>query len=182
MLFTAMLLILADRAGRQATLGHTGVMKRTARGFSLPEIMVILMITSALSAGGIAGFQRWQQLHQLWQTTHQLSQFLYQLRSDANTYNRDHILVFWPRSQGGCLASHHYPESPCDGTKPWQFILDSRGISVEEITPGLGFYGLMNTAKPGHITVRNPAGVRKVIVSVWGRIRHCAVGKSGQCS
>ena len=157
-------------------------MKRTARGFSLPEIMVILMIISMLSTGGIAGFQRFQQHQQLWQTTHQLTQFLYQLRSDANTYNRDHLLVFYPQRQGGCFASQSLAARPCDGNHPWQFRPDGKGISVEEITPGLGFYGLMNTARPGHIIVRNAAGIRKVIVSVWGRIRHCAVGLSGQCS
>lgn len=157
-------------------------MKRSVRGFSLPEIMIVLLITSTLSAGGLAGWQRWQQHQRLWEATHQLSQFLHLLRSDANTHNRDHILIFWPQPQGGCFTSQGQSERPCDGSHSWQFIPGSRGISVVEMTPGLGFYGLMNTAKPGHITLRNAAGMRKVIVSAWGRIRHCAVGQSGQCS
>lgn len=182
MLFAGPRLIHASRAGTLFSPGHTAVMKRTARGFSLPEIMVILIIVSTLSTGGIVGFQRWQQHQQLWQTTHRLSQFLHQLRSDANTYNRDHLLVFYPQPGGGCLASHTQADRPCDGRSPWQFIPGGKGISVGEITPGLGFYGLMNTARPGHITVHNPAGIRKVIVSAWGRIRHCAVEQGEQCS
>jgi len=150
-------------------------MKNTTQGFSLIEIMVVMAIIAAMSSGALYGFQQWQQHQRLWQTTHQLSQFLYHLRSDANGLNRNHILTFWQQHDQWCLTSQQYAGKPCMTASQWQFIPRFKDVSMSEMTQGIGFYGLMNTAKAGHIILSNGAGQRRIIVSVWGRIRICCL-------
>jgi len=156
-------------------------MNKKTQGFSLIELMVAIMMIAILSYGAIYGFQQWQQHQRLWQTTHQLSQFLYHLRSDANGVNRDHVLTFWQQHDTWCLTSQLYTDKPCMTTSQWQFIPHFKDISMAEMTHGLGFYGVMNTAKPGHIILSNAAGQRKIIISVWGRIRTCSLTDNAQC-
>jgi len=146
-------------------------MNKTIQGFSLIEMIVVMMLISILSSGAIYGFQQWQHHQRLWQTTHQLSQFLYHLRSDANEFNRDHILTLWQLHDRWCLTTQQYSDKPCVTASQWQFIPRFQDVSIGEMTPELGFYGVMNTARPGHIILNNAAGQRKIILSVWGRIR-----------
>jgi len=146
-------------------------MNKTIHGFSLIEMMIVMLVIAILSSGVIYGFQQWQHHQRLWQTTHQLSQFLHHLRHDANEFNRDHVLTLWQRHDQWCLTTQLYTDKPCVTTSQWQFIPRFKDVSISEITPGLGFYGVMNTAKPGHIILNNAAGQRKIILSVWGRIR-----------
>lgn len=149
-------------------------MNKTIQGFSLIEMMVVMLVIAILSSGVIYGFQQWQHHQRLWQTTHQLSQFLHHLRSDANGFNRDHILTLWQQHDRWCLTTEPYAGKPCMTTSQWQFIPRFKDVSISEMTPGLGFYGVLNTATPGHIILNNAAGQRKIILSVWGRIRTLA--------
>lgn len=156
-------------------------MHNTTYGFSLIEMMVVIVIIAILSSGGLYGFQCWQQHHRLWQTTQQLSQFLHHLRSEASGHNRDHILTYAQHQKRWCLASHQHSGKPCVATSQWQFIPRFKDVSMVEMTHGLGFYGVMNTARPGHIILANSAGKRKIIISVWGRIRICTVMENTSC-
>lgn len=156
-------------------------MHNRTQGFSLIEMVVVIMMIAILSAGGLYGFQQWQRHQRLWQTTHQLSQFLHALRSDANWHNRDHVLTLWQQPDRWCLTSQQYAGKPCSAANQWQFIPRFKDVSMVEMTQGLGFYGVMNTAKPGHIILSSAAGQRKIIVSVWGRIRTCSFSDNTQC-
>lgn len=152
-------------------------MNKTIQGFSLIEMMVVMLVIAILSSGAIYGFQQWQHHQRLWQTAHQLSQFLHHLRSDANGFNRDHILTLWQQQGSWCLTTERYVGKPCVTPSQWQFIPRFQEVSLSEMTPELGFYGVMNTAKPGHIILNNAAGQRKIIISVWGRIRTLAMAE-----
>ncbi|WP_300000390.1 prepilin peptidase-dependent protein [uncultured Cedecea sp.] len=152
-------------------------MNKMIQGFSLIEMMVVMVMIAILSSGAIYGFQQWQHHQRLWQTAHQLSQFLRHLRSDANGLNRDHILTLWQQGDRWCLTTEQYADKPCITTSPRQFIPRFKDVLITEMTPGLGFYGVMNTAKPGHIILSNTAGRRKIILSVWGRIRILALAE-----
>lgn len=156
-------------------------MHNMTRGFSLIEMMIVIVIVAILSGGGIYGFKQWQQHQQLWQTAHQLGQYLHHLRSDANRHNRDHLLLFFQLSDRWCLASKSVPDTSCAGGGEWQFIPHFKAVSLIDITQGLGFYGVMNTAKPGHILLGNAAGKRKLVISAWGRIRICSVTDYDPC-
>lgn len=173
--------ILFLAASYQLNLRHIDAMNKTALGFSLIEMMVVIILMAMLSAGGLYGFQQWQQHQQLWQTTQQLSQFLYHLRNDANQFNRDHVLRLWQQQGKWCLTSQQYDGKPCAENHRWQFIPRFKAVSMVEMTQGLGFYGVMSTAKPGHIILSNGIGQQKMIVSVWGRIRTCSLADDAQC-
>lgn len=54
-------------------------------------------------------------------------------------------------------------------------------VTISDITPALGFYGLRDTAWAGHIRVQSRAGGWWVIVSNGGRIRLCNAAGEGAC-
>ncbi|WP_425270646.1 prepilin-type N-terminal cleavage/methylation domain-containing protein [Pantoea conspicua] len=45
------------------------------RGFTLPELLVVMVIAGILSLGALHGWQRWQQRQQLRDTAQQLQGF-----------------------------------------------------------------------------------------------------------
>ncbi|HEY3985315.1 prepilin peptidase-dependent protein [Cedecea sp.] len=155
-------------------------MKTNQRGFSVIEVMVVMAIVAALSASGLQGWHRWQQRAQLWQTAQQLNHFLLRLRNDANWHNRTHLLTLNKRGESWCLASRS-AEGGCLANRRLVFMPEFEGISVEEMTSGLGFYGVHNTAWPGHIILRSQAGRWKVTLSVWGRTRLCELSGEKPC-
>ena len=143
--------------------------------------MVVIIIVVALGAGGLYGWQRWQQQQRLWQTASQMRDFLERLREDANWHNRDHRL--WARREGQawCLGSDAAKAASCQPGAQWQFLPAWKEIELAEMSSGLAFYGLRSTAWPGHIQLRSPAGSWRIVISVWGRIRLCQPGGSDSC-
>ncbi|WP_105744271.1 prepilin peptidase-dependent protein [Cronobacter dublinensis] len=156
-------------------------MNRKQQGYSLIEVMVVLVIVISMSAAGVYGWQRWQQQQRLWQTAQQTRDFLEQLREDANWRNVDHKLWLQREPQGWCLGTQASGGQTCrKGTKN-QFSPPWPEVDVSEMTPGLAFFGLRNTAWPGHLILRNGACEWRIIISVWGRIRLCEPGEGMPC-
>ncbi|ELQ6215872.1 prepilin peptidase-dependent protein [Cronobacter dublinensis] len=156
-------------------------MNRKQQGYSFIEVMVVLVIVISMSAAGVYGWQRWQQQQRLWQTAQQTRDFLEQLREDANWRNVDHKLWLQRDPQGWCLGTQASGGQTCrKGTKN-QFSPSWPEVDVSEMTPGLAFFGLRNTAWPGHLILRNGAGEWRIIISVWGRIRLCEPGEETSC-
>lgn len=65
------------------------------RGFTLPELLLVMVIAGMLSVAALHGWQRWQQRQQLRDSAQQLQGFLLRLRAQANRQNSD--LVLWSR-------------------------------------------------------------------------------------
>lgn len=156
-------------------------MNRNEQGYSLIEMMLVITIVAMVSAGGLYGWQRWQQQQRLWQTACQLRDYLEQLREDANWHNRDHKLWLKREGQTWCTGSEAEQEKTCKPGDKRQFSPRWSKVTVAEITPDLAFYGMRNTAWPGHILLSSPAGEWRITVSVWGRIRLCPAGGSASC-
>ncbi|MEW7312110.1 prepilin peptidase-dependent protein [Buttiauxella gaviniae] len=157
-------------------------MKTKEHGFSLIEMMVVMALVAMLSAGGVYGWQKWQQQQRLGIATQQIRNLLEQLRSDANWHNRDHLLRVNRSAGGWCLSSKQIDVNTCKPGGRWQLVQPFADVDITEITPGLGFYGVRNTAWPGHITVQSPTGKWRIILSAQGRIRVCEVTGSNKCS
>lgn len=145
------------------------------------EVMVVMAIAIALAGAGLYGWQDWQQQQQLRQDALQVRDFLTRLRDDANWRNRDHLLWNGKTALGWCLGSRIERDANCEGRSPWHIHSLSPGVELLDITPGLGFFGLRNTAWPGHIRLGNKSGEWKIIVSTWGRIRACNMAMGGAC-
>ncbi|MBU4680657.1 prepilin peptidase-dependent protein [Cedecea davisae] len=156
-------------------------MNRTQSGFSLVEMMVVMAIIAVLSAGGFHGWQQWQQRQHLWQTAQQLRHFLAHLRNDANWHNRTHLIKLEQNGESWNLTSSQRLAGRAEDDVRLQFSPEFKGISVEDISSGLGFYGVRNTAWPGHIVLTSAAGKWKVTLSVWGRTRLCEVAEGKPC-
>lgn len=149
---------------------------QSQQGFSLLEIMIIMLITTILSATGIESLQRWHQQQHLIQSAQQTRQFLERIRNDANWHNRNHYLWMIQTEQTWCLSSTLQSDPPlqqCDPSTPWQLTNPWPEIHISDISQNIAFYGLRNTALGGHITLQSPAGTVKIIISTWGRIRSC---------
>lgn len=157
-------------------------MKTKQQGFSLIEVMVVMIIVAVLGTGGVYGWQQWQQQQRLWITTQHVRNLLEQLRSDANWHNRDHLLAVKRTGKLWCLASKLVEESECHSDQRWQLSQPFNDVDITEITPGVGFYGLRNTAWPGHIMLQSMVGKWRVVLSAQGRVRVCEVIGSNKCS
>lgn len=155
-------------------------MKRE-QGYTLTEMLVAMALMMILAGGGAWSWQRWQQRERLWQVAVQVRDYLAQLRSDASWHRRDRVPEVRREPTGWCLSARREVHPPCPGDSPWVMIPAWPEVTLEEITPSLGFYGLRSTAWPGHILLRSPAGRWRVVVSAWGRIRLCESGRSPLC-
>ncbi|MEL4012699.1 prepilin peptidase-dependent protein [Dryocola clanedunensis] len=155
-------------------------MNKKQNGFSLVEVLIVMTIVVALSAGGLYGWQQWQQQQRLWITVQQVRNLLERLRSDASWHNQDRLLALSQTGAGWCLGLAG-PQTGCGSSGQWQLRQPFADVRIAEMTAGLGFYGLRNTAWPGHITLSSPAGTWQVIVSAWGRIRICTTDEATRC-
>lgn len=142
------------------------------RGFTLPELLLVMVIAGILSLAALHGWQRWQQRQQLRDSAQQLQGFLLRLRAQANRQNSD--LVLW--SQPGepwCIGAGNRPVVGCVHGKRLHFIAPHAGVALYDIWGEPGFYGRRNVAKAGSIELGNSAGRMRLIISARARIRLC---------
>ncbi|MTH45305.1 prepilin peptidase-dependent protein [Intestinirhabdus alba] len=151
------------------------------QGYTLIELMVAMLLIVSLSAVGLYGWQRWQQHQRLWQTAVQARDFLLQLREDASWSSRDHEIIAVRERGKWCLISSAAGQRACAPASPLVFTPPWNDVELAEVTPSLAFFGLFNTAWAGHIRLKNAAGERRLVVSVWGRIRLCERDESRPC-
>lgn len=148
-------------------------------GFTLIETLVAISLVVLLSATGLYGWNSWQQLQRLRQTAGQVRDYLVFLRNDANRHNRDHHILAEGEERGFCLRSSVV--SGCESGSPFVLKPLWPEVTVSEITPSLGFYGLRDTAWAGRIRVHSAAGEWLIVVSNSGRIRMCQPAGESAC-
>ncbi|MEZ3499598.1 prepilin peptidase-dependent protein [Pantoea sp. KPR_PJ] len=141
-------------------------------GFTLPELLFVLVIVSMLSLSALQGWQRWQQRQQLWETARQLQSFLLRLRAQANWQNQDRVLWLLPGDRW-CLGSGPKPSGSCERGKTLQFVSPYPDVNVTGLRGEPGFYGRHNMAKAGSLTFSNASGRLSLIISARARIRLC---------
>ncbi|MEO3990633.1 prepilin peptidase-dependent protein [Pseudocitrobacter cyperus] len=151
------------------------------KGYTLIETLVALSLMIILSAGGLYGWQSWQQQQRLWQTATQLRDYLLFLRNDANWHNRDRLITAHYVETRWCLVADTAITEGCPSGKPAVFLPPWPEVSLAAMTPSLGFYGLRNTAWAGSITLQSDAGRWEAILSGLGRVRLCQSDGGHQC-
>lgn len=146
------------------------------RGYTLITLTLVLI----LSAGGLYGWQSWQQQQRLWQTASQVRDYLVLLRDDANWHNRNRLVSVGQSGGGWCLSAED-ALAECATATPFTLRPRWPEVALSHITPGLGFYGLRNSAWAGHIRLQSAEGSWNIIVSGWGRIRLCRNEENASC-
>lgn len=142
------------------------------RGFTLPELLLVMVIAGMLSLAALHGWQRWQQRQQLRDSAQQLQGFLLRLRAQANRQNSD--LVLWSRpGDPWCIGAGSLPVAGCDSRKRLQFVAPHAGVALYDIRGEPGFYGRRNVARAGSIEFGNSTGRMRLIISARARIRLC---------
>ena len=159
-------------------LRHTPGMKKE-NGFTLIETLVAVSLIVILSASGLYGWDSWQRQQRLWQTASQVRDYLVFLRNNANRHNRDHQVTLQRIGGRDCLVSSVMKS--CEKGSPFVLMPLWPEVTVSELTPSLGFYGLRDTAWAGRIRVQSRAGEWLIIVSNGGRIRMCKSSGDGSC-
>ncbi|MEL2241958.1 prepilin peptidase-dependent protein [Leclercia adecarboxylata] len=141
------------------------------KGFTLMEMLIALSLIMTLSAAGLYGWRSWQRQQQLWQTARQVRDYLVVLRNDAWRNNRDHVVTLKLDGKRWCLLKTDMAE--CRADSAFVLIPQWGNISITELTPALGFYGLRDTAWAGRVRLQSQAGEWLIVISSWGRIRMC---------
>ncbi|RPE03455.1 prepilin peptidase-dependent protein [Candidatus Pantoea deserta] len=147
-------------------------------GFTLPELLCVLVIVAVLSLSALQGWQRWQQRQQLRETAQQLHGFLQRLRAQANWQNQQRLLWLMPGDRW-CLGSGPKPDAGCERGKRMQFVAPYPGVRVVGLRGEPGFYGRRNMAKAGSLAFGNASGTLRLIISARGRIRLCQPEEQG---
>lgn len=102
------------------------------RGFTLPELLLVMVIAGMLSLAALHGWQRWQQRLQLRDSAQQLQGFLLRLRAQANRQNSD--LILWSRpGDPWCIGAGSRPVAGCDSRKRLQFVAPHAGVALYDI-------------------------------------------------
>jgi len=141
-------------------------------GFTLPELLIVMLIAGVLGGGVIQGWQRWQQQQQLRESVLQLQAFLLQLRAPSGWHNRELKLWLQP-GQGGCLGTGPVPPAGCTTPSRWWFTPPYAGIHLSALTGEPGFYGRRDVARAGSVEITSAAGRWRAIISARARVRLC---------
>ncbi|MEM6162140.1 prepilin-type N-terminal cleavage/methylation domain-containing protein [Erwinia sp. P6884] len=146
------------------------------QGFTLGEVLIVMVIAGILSASAVSGWQRWQQQQRLNDTARQVQLFLMRLRSEANWHNVPRLLWLLPGG-AGCLGSGPVAQV-CDPKNRLAFRGPGGGIQLLSLTPETGFYGRRSVAKPGRVIIAGQVGERHILISSRGRVRICQPEKA----
>ncbi|MCX8956877.1 prepilin-type N-terminal cleavage/methylation domain-containing protein [Erwinia psidii] len=139
-------------------------------GFTLMELLVVMVIASTLTLTAIDGWQQWQHRQRLNTSARQLQHFLLRLRNEANWHNQ-RALLWQQHGEVWCVGSGPFP-SACSVQRR-VFVAPWPEVRLIRLTEGMGFYGRRNVAKPGRIVIASEAGERHIIVSSRARVRIC---------
>ena len=144
-------------------------------GFTLWEVMIVLLITAVLTRLGSQSLSQWQQRQQVKASATDLAYFLKRLQQQASWYHTT-VSLSGTSSPIGVVAQS---EGAITGVQRWQWRPLTVDIKVLNIVGEPRFFGKHGTAWPGSIELGNKAVRWRVIISAQGRIRYCQQGDSG---
>ncbi|WJV67946.1 prepilin peptidase-dependent protein [Pectobacteriaceae bacterium CE70] len=144
------------------------------QGFTLPELLMVMTIVGLLAGGGLHSWLGYRQALILEQGARQLLSFI--ARIQANAYWHNETYSVWIKQSGDRWCVGSGPEMPvCPPDSSKYYTRSAEHIDLAETTADqFLFYGFRNTAQSGHLTLSNPAGRVRLVISVRGRLRLCS--------
>ncbi|WP_434526964.1 prepilin peptidase-dependent protein [Photorhabdus asymbiotica] len=146
-------------------------------GFSLLELMIVIVLVSMFSLWGIQKWGNHQERTRLQDSVQKILTFIARQQSLANYLNKE--VVLWLRTgKDWCIALSNTVSVDCDleniaGIKsPYQDVVISSATKEQ-----IAFHGIRNTMIPASFTLANSAGEISVIFSSRGRVRACSNNK-----
>lgn len=147
-------------------------MREVQRGYTLLEVLLVCGVLALLAAAALPFWlPRYQQQRMLTESL-RLQAYLLALREQAF------------RSNGTRLIRLHRCADTVSACLVWQAQDDCRSASAfvplaplqlaTQSASAAGFYGLRNTARPGHVRLSEGQRASRVIWSAQGRVRLCA--------
>ncbi|AFJ45927.1 prepilin peptidase dependent protein A [Shimwellia blattae DSM 4481 = NBRC 105725] len=160
---------------------HTPPMTDNQQGHSLMELLIVMLIIVLTATGGYSWYQ-WQGHQQLRHSASALRDFLQYQRDRANGFNQEIVLRMGRGPGGDCVVAGTAGHIPaCDTAGIHGYRPQSAGVKLLALSPGVAFFGLRNTAWPGHVVLAGRAGQARVVISAFGRIRLCYPPPGGRC-
>jgi prepilin peptidase dependent protein A len=155
------------------TLARMNRLTGKQQGMSLLEMLVVMGLIAILTGSSLYYAQEMRQAHRLRQSAQALQTFLGRMQAQANSRNEARLLAV-TLGPAGCVTQQSEPPAGCGGNGLHVFRPGGQGVSIVGFSGnGMGFYGLRNTAQPGHLTLGNAAGRIRVVLSGHGRLRLC---------
>ena len=142
-------------------------------------MLVVMGLIAILTGSSLYYGQMMREAHRLRQSAQMLQTFLGRMQAQANSRNEAQLLAV-TLGAAGCVTRQSEPPAGCDGNALRVFRPGGQGVAIVDFSGnGMGFYGLRNTAQPGHLTLGNGAGRIRVVLSGHGRLRLCGESPVG---
>lgn len=147
----------------QAPRGHEpGLQEVRQGGFSLIEMMIVIVIMSIILAIAVPYYTRWRQSTALSSATETMMAHIKQARVMAVSYNRQVAVSF--TTDGYTVDS--------TGSNPQQYLLSdyAKGLALTFTSASL-IFGSNGTANTDTVTLKNSNGASKAIsVNIVGQV------------
>lgn len=145
-------------------------------GYSLLELMLVLVIIGILTQSGLQHWQSLKLTEELVATTEQLYAFIVQVKQKANWQNRTfHISIEHQASSWTVLSSRQSRDPLTALSDIFYQPYPSVQLLALPDRSQLAFYGQQNSAQPNSLTLKSAGGITRIIISNQGRIRYCRV-------
>ncbi|XKM12602.1 prepilin-type N-terminal cleavage/methylation domain-containing protein [Orbaceae bacterium ac157xtp] len=146
-----------------------------SKGFSLLELLVVILITAILASIGISNWNDIKQRNELTDITMNLIRFLNEVKTEANLTNSNLSLFLVTKADNEWCIAVTNKEIPTDCLTKFHFY-GNKKITINGLTNAtkISFYGRRNNAESGTIELTNSIGTTKIIVSTRERIRYCS--------
>ncbi|AOV97774.1 peptidase [Edwardsiella hoshinae] len=140
------------------------------RGYTLLETLLVCALLALLAGGVTPLWMERRTAERLWSETLRLQRYLLALRDQA--FHGNAARPLWLRRTQGvdCLVVR----AGDDCRAAAAFVPAPPLRLTAQLSPLAGFYGLRNTAQPGHVRLSDARQATRVIWSAQGRVRVCA--------
>lgn len=146
------------------------VMRDTPRGYTLLEVMLVCGLLALLAAAALPFWLPRRDQQQILAESLRLQAYLLTLREQAFRSNGVRHILLRRGSGEACLVGQ--PQDDCRTVAAFVPIAPLR--LEAQMSSDAGFYGVRNTARPGHIRLSDERRAVRVIWSAQGRVRLCA--------